>query len=148
MKILTSKVVDQDNAPLVGASVFVVDPEIVDQIKPLVINGQSFGTVTDMNGRFTLILPDQEFDEIAISFMGYKTLLTDEQSIRTTPVHVLEESSSLLPEIEIVGTPKPKKDEGFPEWLILLIIPIVVGLSYYFYKYISKGESSPASKFR
>ena len=56
---MTGQVVDENGEPLIGASVM--------------IPGSSNGTVTDMDGRFTLPANSQG-QKVVISYTGFKTM--------------------------------------------------------------------------
>ncbi len=83
---ITGNVTDITYEPIIGASIVVV--------------GATTGTVTDLDGNFSLEVDDNA--KIQISYLGYTT-----QTIATTNksnfVVVLEESSKLLEEVVVVG---------------------------------------------
>ncbi|AVM58872.1 SusC/RagA family TonB-linked outer membrane protein [Bacteroides heparinolyticus] len=85
-KKITGKVVDNTGEPVVGANV--------------VVKGTSNGTITDVNGNFTLSVPPKSC--LNISFIGYKTrtVTVGNQSQLTI---VLEEDANMLGEVEITA---------------------------------------------
>ncbi|WP_234878283.1 SusC/RagA family TonB-linked outer membrane protein [Prevotella heparinolytica] len=85
-KKITGKVVDNTGEPVVGANV--------------VVKGTSNGTITDVNGNFTLSVPPKS--SLNISFIGYKTrtVTVGNQSQLTI---VLEEDANMLGEVEITA---------------------------------------------
>ena len=54
-KKITGKVTDEKNEPIIGANV--------------VVKGSTTGTITDMDGNFTLEVPDQA--TLLVSYIGY-----------------------------------------------------------------------------
>lgn len=86
------RVVDASGEPVIGASV--------------VMKGTTTGTITDMDGNFTL--PNATKGILVVSFIGYKTqeIATDGKA----PVNVtLKEDSELLEEVVVVGYGTQKK---------------------------------------
>ncbi|WP_373720002.1 SusC/RagA family TonB-linked outer membrane protein, partial [Bacteroides heparinolyticus] len=85
-KKITGKVVDNTGEPVVGANV--------------VVKGTSNGTITDVNGNFTLSVSPKS--SLNISFIGYKTrtVTVGNQSQLTI---VLEEDANMLGEVEITA---------------------------------------------
>lgn len=86
-RTITGKVMDQNDQPIIGASVFVLDT--------------TNGTVTDLDGNFTLRNVSDN-DEIQISFLGFKTLTLN---VRTRAIFevILEEDAGYLDEAVVVG---------------------------------------------
>ncbi len=84
---LTGKVSDKANEPLIGASVFV--------------KGTSTGTVTDLNGNFSLET-DMASGMLVISFIGYKSLEESFNSSKQFSL-VLEEENTGLNEVVVLG---------------------------------------------
>ena len=82
--VLKGKVVDQDSLPLPGVNV--------------ILKNESYGTVTDVNGDFTLrtqrtLTPK---DKVVFSFMGYETkTLSYKESITNWIVHLYEKEIML-----------------------------------------------------
>lgn len=89
-------VYDEDEQPLIGASVFVADTR--------------FGTVTDVDGCFSLNLPN-DTATLLVQYHGYK-----EEKLNITPenktdlVIKLSSGLDLLDEVVIIGS-KPKKEK-------------------------------------
>jgi TonB-linked SusC/RagA family outer membrane protein len=85
-KIVTGTVVDLDNIPVIGANI--------------VVAGTTTGTVTDIDGKFTLEVPQNA--TLTVSYIGYT-----EQSVvvgnRTTLVIRLAEDTKTLDEVVVVG---------------------------------------------
>lgn len=85
-------VMDNSNEPLIGVSV--------------VVKGTTIGTVTDLNGRFSLALP-QNAKELTFSYVGFES--------QTLPVSVssmnvrLKESKAVLDEVVVLGYGTQKK---------------------------------------
>ena len=86
-RTITGTVVDQNNLPVVGATVM--------------ISNSANGTATDSNGQFTLSGVTDN-DELQISFLGYKTV-TMQIGTRTAIAATLEEDSGYLDEVVVVG---------------------------------------------
>lgn len=91
-KTVSGKVLDaKTEEPIIGASVTII--------------GTSSGTITDLDGKFTISVPTGK--ELQISFIGYIT-----QTVRIgknlKPTIVLEEDSKTLDEVVVVafGTQK------------------------------------------
>ncbi|MDR3142778.1 MAG: TonB-dependent receptor [Tannerellaceae bacterium] len=85
-KIVTGTVVDLDNMPIIGVNI--------------VVTGATMGTVTDIDGTFTLEVPQNA--TLTVSYIGYT-----EQSVvignRTTLVIRLAEDTKTLDEVVVVG---------------------------------------------
>ena len=83
---ITGKVVDNTGEPVVGANILV--------------KGTNNGTITDVNGNFTLSVPPKS--SLNVSFIGYKTrtVTVGNQSQLTI---VLEEDANMLGEVEITA---------------------------------------------
>ena len=86
-RTITGTVVEQNNLPVVGATVM--------------ISNSANGTATDSNGQFTLSGVTDN-DELQISFLGYKTV-TMQIGTRTAIAATLEEDSGYLDEVVVVG---------------------------------------------
>lgn len=83
---ITGTVVDETGEPIIGASIKV--------------QGTTIGTITDLEGKFTLNVPKRKL--IEVSFIGYKTqevAIGKEHQLRIT----LEEDTKTLDEVIVVG---------------------------------------------
>ena len=85
-KTVTGKVSDANGEPIIGASV--------------AIAGTTNGTVTDVNGNFTLEAPDKS--TLVISYLGFKTQRIPANSGSLTGIK-LEEDTQKLDEVVVVG---------------------------------------------
>jgi TonB-linked SusC/RagA family outer membrane protein len=89
--IVTGKIVDEKNEPIIGASVF--------------IEGTSIGTVTDFDGKFSLKTLANSI--LSITYVGYTS---QKVKATTTPVHiVLKEDNATLNEVVVVGYGQQKR---------------------------------------
>lgn len=79
-------VVDAQGEPIIGANVKVV--------------GTTIGTITDLDGRFSLEVPAK--GKIEVSFIGYATKVVDVPANKLVKV-ILEEDTKLLDEVVVVG---------------------------------------------
>jgi TonB-linked SusC/RagA family outer membrane protein len=86
----TGTVVDENNEPVIGASIKVV--------------GTTTGTITDFDGKFTLTVPDK--GSIEVSFIGYITQKISD--FKNTKI-VLKEDTQNLEEVVVVGYMSQKK---------------------------------------
>jgi TonB-linked SusC/RagA family outer membrane protein len=91
---VTGTITDVDGNPLVGATIM--------------IKGTTQGTVTDMNGKFTL--PCTENDVLAISFIGYNTEEVTAVAGQEIQVSMIEDILSLS-EIVVVGYGTMRKQD-------------------------------------
>lgn len=87
IKKITGKVVDSAGEPVVGANV-------------VVKGSTSNGTITDVNGNFTLSVPFKS--KLNVSFIGYKTT-TVEVGNQNSITITLEEDANMLGEVEITA---------------------------------------------
>ena len=93
-KTITGTVSSTDNEPLIGANI--------------VIKGSSTGTVTDLDGQYTLEAAAE--DVLVFSYTGYEPQeiqVSDQSTINV----VLEESSELLDEVVVVGYGTQRKED-------------------------------------
>lgn len=90
---VTGRVVDASREPVIGASV--------------VIEGTSMGTITDIDGNFSLEVSDDNV-MLTISYIGYKTHNVRVQGKNNINV-VLQEDSKALDEVVVVGYGTQKK---------------------------------------
>lgn len=82
---------DNGGLPLIGASAIVF------------YEGKQYGTVTDMDGQFSLTLPSSPKDEkITFSYLGFKDLVVPIANKAKFDV-VLQEDTELLNEVVVVG---------------------------------------------
>ena len=87
----TGTVVDENGEPLIGVSVKV--------------QGTTTGTITDLNGRFTVDSPKGA--TLILSFIGYKTIQTKAEG---TPLTItMKEDSEQLDEVVVIGYGTQKK---------------------------------------
>ncbi|MEG1187498.1 MAG: TonB-dependent receptor [Bacteroidales bacterium] len=88
-------VVDVNGMPLMGATVM--------------IKGASTGTITDLDGNYTLKIKGNEPVQLVISYVGYlpKTIKVD--SVDKTKRVVLQENSQVMDEVVVVGYGTQKK---------------------------------------
>ena len=90
-------VVDETGLPIIGASVVVVG------------SGSFKGTITDVDGKFTLTVPDEVV--VQVSFLGYQT---QEVRVRANQVLydiILREDMKALDEIVVIGYGAIKKSD-------------------------------------
>ncbi|MBF6598801.1 MAG: TonB-dependent receptor [Fermentimonas sp.] len=93
-RLLTGNVVDSDNIPLPGVSV--------------IVKGTTHGTVTDIDGKFSLNVENPNLNTLVFSSIG---LVTVEQLIGNTSVFeiVLIDDQKMLDELVVVGYGTMKK---------------------------------------
>lgn len=93
-KTITGKVELANGEPLPGASILV--------------EGTTIGTVTDLDGNFTLMVPDNAV--LVFSFIGYKSqrLAISNQSVVNI---ILEEDAAALQEVVVVGYGTQRKKD-------------------------------------
>ncbi len=87
-------VLDEQNETVIGASV--------------VVKGTTIGTITDLDGRFSLAIP-QNGKELTISFIGYES-----QTLPITNSYMnvrLKENANQLDEVVVVGYGTSKKQQ-------------------------------------
>lgn len=93
-KRVTGVVVDTQEEPLIGASV--------------VIKGGSTGTVTDVNGNFSVTIGEKQSDVLLISYVGFKEKEVSTKN-KTHLKVILEEEYEALEELVVVGYGTQKK---------------------------------------
>lgn len=86
-RTVTGIITDEAGEPLIGASVFVPS--------------SSTGTVTDIDGRFSIDLPDG-INSVSVSYTGFETKLV-ELGVSNTIDIILAESTSILDEVVVTG---------------------------------------------
>lgn len=91
---ITGTVKDTSGQAIIGASIAVV--------------GTSNGTITDFDGKFTLLVNGAV--DLKISYMGYNSKIVHVAQSRHFDV-VLEEDNKVLEEVVVVGYGKMKKDD-------------------------------------
>jgi hypothetical protein len=91
--VVNGVVVDKNGEAIIGATVKVV--------------GSSRGTVTDLDGKFSIDVP--EGADLSISYIGYKTQLVKAGKGPVT-VHLMEENKTLN-EVVVVGFGTQKKSD-------------------------------------
>lgn len=93
-KTITGLINDTEGIPLIGANVLV--------------QGTTIGTVTDIDGSFSLSVPG-DAQNLLISFTGYDTRVIDVTN--TTTVDIVLENGELLDEVVIVGYGTAKRSD-------------------------------------
>lgn len=93
-KRVTGVVVDTQEEPLIGASV--------------VIKGGSTGTVTDVNGNFSVTIGEKQSEVLLISYVGFKEKEVSTKN-KTYLKVILEEEYEALEELVVVGYGTQKK---------------------------------------
>ena len=90
---VTGKVVDMNGEPIIGANI--------------VVKGSKKGTMTDINGRFNLVV--SEHDVLVVSYIGFQT--KEVHVANKTELDVrLEENNKTLDEVVVVGYSQMKKE--------------------------------------
>ena len=88
-------VLDEEGEPLIGCSVMVV--------------GTSLGTVTDVNGRYSIALPRGK-NQLRFAYVGY---LSQTSSVNGSTLNVrMKEDSAALQEVVVIGYGVSKKGRG------------------------------------
>ena len=94
-KKISGTVQSVDGSPLIGASV--------------IAKGTSTGTVTDLNGKFELSVPD-EVTVLVVSYIGYES--QEVEILNSTVLNIsLQENSSTLDEVIVVGYGSQKRSD-------------------------------------
>lgn len=94
LRTVTGTVIDETGEPLLGATVRVT--------------GETIGTATDLDGRFTLKIP-QSARQLTVSYVGYDNLTVDITSDAMTIT--MKPNSELLDEVVVIGYGVRKKDD-------------------------------------
>jgi TonB-linked SusC/RagA family outer membrane protein len=97
-RTITGVIQDSDGEPLIGANVLVP--------------GSTSGTVTDLNGEYTLVLPANA-TQISISYTGYQSRTVDVGTLSRVDVTL---STGVVLETAVVtalGIPRDKKELGY-----------------------------------
>ena len=87
MKDIKGTICDESGEPIIGASV--------------IVKGTSNGTISDLDGKFTLSVSDKAV--IEISFVGYETQEIKMNTSKTDFKIVLRDDAELLEEVVVVG---------------------------------------------
>ena len=88
-------VLDENDEPLIGCSVLVI--------------GTSLGTVTDINGRYSITLPRGK-NQLQFSYIGY---LSQTQRVNGSTLNVrMKEDTSTLEEVTVIGYGVSKRGNG------------------------------------
>ena len=90
---VTGRVVDASREPVIGASI--------------IIEGTSLGTVTDIDGNFSLEVPDDNA-MLTLSYIGYKTRTISVRGRNSLNI-ALQEDAQALDEVVVVGYGTQKK---------------------------------------
>ena len=85
-KKITGLVTDEKGDPIIGAS--------------LMIKGTKMGTITDIDGKFSLEVPEQS--QITISYIGFKQTILKLNTANNYKIN-LEEDSKTLDEVVVIG---------------------------------------------
>jgi TonB-linked SusC/RagA family outer membrane protein len=93
--VVTGMVVDSRNEPLIGVTV-------------VVKNNPTIGTVTDLNGRFSISV-DEKNTLLSVSFLGMETQQVDAKGKSDIRI-VLIEDSKIFDEVVVVGYGQQKKE--------------------------------------
>ena len=94
-QVVTGTVTDESGEPIIGANILV--------------KGQSIGTVSDVNGEFSLSVSSSE-DILVVSYIGYETV--EVKVGKRTKLYIrLAESSNLLNDVVVIGYGSMKKGE-------------------------------------
>lgn len=95
MKDIKGTICDESGEPIIGASV--------------IVKGTSNGTISDLDGKFTLSVSDKAV--IEISFVGYETQEIKMNTPKTDFKIVLRDDAELLEEVVVVGYGVQKKSD-------------------------------------
>ncbi len=94
-RTITGSVTDNNNQPVVGASV--------------IVRGTNFGTITDEQGRYTITIPNDQ-STLIVSYVGYETRELNVRGQSTVDIS-LGSTGSTLNEVVITGyTSQARKD--------------------------------------
>ncbi|GAB1414604.1 TonB-dependent receptor [Paludibacter sp.] len=94
---ISGYVKDANNEPLIGASI--------------VVKGSSRGTITDMDGKFTISVPTANKEaQLEVSYIGYntQTIVVTNQTVLNV---VLKENEEMLDEVVVVGYGQMQKSD-------------------------------------
>lgn len=94
-QVVTGTITDESGEPIIGANIL--------------IKGQSSGTISDVNGGFSLSVSSPE-DILVVSYIGYET--SEVKVGKRTKLYIrLTESSNLLNDVVVIGYGSMKKGE-------------------------------------
>ena len=93
--LVRGKVIDDTGLEVIGASIL--------------IKGTTQGTITDMDGMFSLSVPDKNA-VLQVSYIGYQTLEVKADVTKPMSI-VLKEDSEMLEEVVVVGYQEVKKKD-------------------------------------
>lgn len=85
-KVISGKIVDASGEPLIGVSI--------------AVQGQSIGTVTDIDGNFSIKVPLNT--KLVISYIGYKTIIYNVRKAEDNNIR-MEEDSQVIGEAVVIG---------------------------------------------
>lgn len=88
----------EDNEPLIGASVYIH----ADDLKKAGISQTSLGTITDMNGKFSLSVPEK-VNRIHCSYIGFEEQVITLQSGKRDYRIILHPSAHALADVVVTG---------------------------------------------
>lgn len=91
-KVTGTVISDDDKQPVVGASI--------------VVKGTNLGTITDIDGHFTLLNVPNSAKILQISYIGMKT---ESVSVQPTVRVILKSDTQLMDEVVVVGYGSAKK---------------------------------------
>lgn len=94
--LIRGSVTDESGEPLIGASVSV--------------KGAAIGAVTDLDGKYSLMIPSNDKITLVFSYVGYTSQEIQPGSKRTIDV-VLKPSDSVLDEVVVIGYGSIKKGD-------------------------------------
>ncbi len=101
-RTITGRVIGSDDAPVIGATVFVTDGQ--HKTSPLA------GTTTDVNGKFAMHIPANAA-EITVQFIGYDPQTQKIGGGKTSFDFKLNDSSVMMEEVVAIGYAKVKRKD-------------------------------------
>lgn len=124
MAIITGTVIGKNQEPQIGARVFVSN--YAGKLSP-----KKIGTLTDVNGNFSLDITNKDDNYITASSLNNKTItrIKPEISNYTLDVSLGDERVQQHQEIIIKGKKPTEKSNKNYWWLILLSAAIVIGVT-------------------
>lgn len=98
-RIITGVILSgEDNQPLIGASVYVH----ADELKKAGASQASLGTITDLDGKFSISIPEQ-VTHIRCSYIGFEELNVTLQAEKNSYRIVLQPSAHALADVVVTG---------------------------------------------